>query len=499
MNVLMFEIPTTERDGSVPFGVLYAASSAYRAGHNVRIVDLVKNPLKYTELKTVIDEFKPGLIGMGGITSSYGLCKELVRNIKQDFPVVPVVAGGVLSSVADLLIESAGVDYVVHGEGEETLVKLIASIESGLGPDTVNGISFLLNGKIHTTAPQTQIDQLDRIPLPEFKLLAMDQYLESSEKWAAHYFGHDQRELKDILDRIDVKKNFFPVVTARGCTHRCIFCYRHQKGWRQHSVRYVIDMMRYLRDIYNVGVVQFADELTTGNRAWVIDFCETLIREKLGVSFVILSSRVDTVDEEMLLLLKRAGCLMINYGYESGSDPILKEIRKGANRQKALTAGLLTKKAGLKNIPEIIIGFPSENDQTVKDTIDFLQKLNTWPISINTPIPFPETVLWDLAVKKNLITDKEKFIMGYRRGIFLNFTNFSDRMLFWWVYKVGAKTRLYYHMSRREYGKWLILLLKYQARHLITIILPAKTLVSLRYFLINLLRNKAREEAGVIK
>ncbi|MFA5255958.1 MAG: cobalamin-dependent protein, partial [Candidatus Omnitrophota bacterium] len=142
MNVLMCEIPTTERDGSVPFGVLYAASSVYRAGHNVRIIDLVKDPLKYPELKTIIDEFKPDLIGMGGITSSYWLCKELVRNIKQDFPAVPIVAGGVLSSVADLLIERAGVDYVVHGEGEETLVRLIASIESGLSPDTVNGISF---------------------------------------------------------------------------------------------------------------------------------------------------------------------------------------------------------------------------------------------------------------------------------------------------------------------------------------------------------------------
>lgn len=239
---------------------------------------------------------------------------------------------------------------------------------------------------------------LDDIPMPEYGLLQMDHYLESAERWRDSYFKHDRLEYERVSEQLAGKKYMFPIITAIGCTHKCIFCYRHHKGLRQHSVQYVLSMMKHFHNLYGVDVFQINDELTTGNKAWVKEFCETIKRENLPICFIVLSARVDTVDEELLAMLKAANCLMINYGYESGSNIILKEIRKGVTRESALKAGLLTKAAGIRNIPEIIIGFPSETVETGDETIDFLKQLNTWPVSVYTPIPFPETPLWQYAM-----------------------------------------------------------------------------------------------------
>lgn len=452
MNVLMIEVPSREREGSVPFGLLYAASSAYRQGHSVKILDLVKEDLNDNELIRVIGDFSPGVIGMGGITSSYARCKELIGLIKRHFSSIPVVVGGVITSVADLLITKAGADYVIHGEGEISFPNLINALERKENAAHVKGISFSVSGEIQKTEQQEQIRNLDDIPMPEYGLLKMDNYLEPIAPWTSHYFKDSNEDYENILKQLSGKRYMFPIITARGCTHKCIFCYRHHRGLRQHSVEYVLKMIKHLHTNYMVDVFQINDELTTGNKDWVRSFCNGIKKENLQIAVIILSARVDTVDEEILSMLKDIHCLMINYGYESGSDTILKEIKKGVTREQALKAGLLTKKIGIKNVPEIIIGFPSETRETVEETIDFLKRLDVWPISINTPIPFPETYLWNYAVEHNLIENKEDFILGYKRGKFVNFTKFADRELLSLVAKVRYTSHLHWLKHRAEYS-----------------------------------------------
>jgi len=432
----MIEVPTRERDGSVPFGVLYAASAALRHGHRVKILDLVKEDLSDEEIILQIKQFAPGLIGMGGITSSYGRCKELVALIKQNFSGIPIVAGGVLSSVVDLLLTRAGVDYVVHGEAELSFPKLIQTLEEQGDVSRVAGISFVWNGVVNRTESERLLKDLDEIPMPVFELLKMNRYLETLDKWIDHYLRIEDDINKSVRKVLAGKRYMFPIITARGCTHKCIFCYRHHRGLRQHSVGYVVAMIRHLHETYGVDVFQINDELTTGSKAWVREFCAALKAEKLPIALIILSARVDNVDAEILSLLKEVNCIMINYGYESGANAILKEIRKGVTREEALETGLLTKQAGIINIPEIIIGFPSKTRTTVEETIDFLKQLDTWSFSINTPIPFPGTPLWEHAVRHGLIKDEEEFVLGYRRGLFINFTKFSDRELLSLVAKV---------------------------------------------------------------
>lgn len=454
MNILMFQVPTKEEESSVPFGLLCASTIAYYHGHNVKLVDLVVEQLSNDDLVKLIREFSPGLIGVGGITAGYKSCKELIRVIKSNFRQLPVVVGGVITSVSDLLLGRANADFIVHGEAEISFPNLINAIEHGDDISKVKGISFLREGKIYRTEEQPQVQKLDEIPMPEYSLLDMSKYLEPAEQWVKTYFSCEINKYEEIIPKIS-GKYLFPIITARGCTHKCIFCYRHQDGIRQHSAKYVVDLMKLLNQKYNVGLFQINDELTTGKRAWVFEFCDILIKEQLNLYFIVLSARVSNVDEEMLTRLKQAGCLMINYGYESGSDIVLKEIKKGVTREQGLKAGLLTKKVGIKNIPEIIIGFPSETDETVEETIDFLKRLDTWPISIGTPIPFPETPLWDYAESHNLIGDKEEFVLGYARGKFINFTKFSDKKLLMLVSKVSKETQMHFLKNRKMHSQYM--------------------------------------------
>ena len=475
----MIQVPTLERDGSVPFGLLYAASAAYRNGHNVKILDLVRENLSYGDVKKIIEDFSPRLVGLGGITASYKNCKELVANIKNDFKNIVIVVGGVLASIPDLLLKNAHVDFVVHGEGEISFPNLIKTIEEGGDVSAVKGISFLKGEKICRTDIQPQISNLDDIPIPECTLLDVDKYLEPAENWVDWYFKHDKDEHRKMLDRLSGKK-LFPIITSRGCPYRCIFCYRHHRGLRQHSVKYIINMIKFLRDNYDVGIFQISDELTTANKKWVLSFCDAVINEDLNSYFIVLSARADTVDEEMLVKLKEAGCMMINYGYESGSDVILKEIKKSVTRQQNLRAGILTKNVVIKNIPEIMIGFPSETQETVKETIDFLKQIDTWPISINTPIPFPQTPLWQYAVEHSLINDKEGFVLGYRRWVFVNFTKYSDKKVLRLANKVKYDVQLHWLKNRKSYGLYLVCFLQGIFVALTKSVLPNTTYVVLR-------------------
>ncbi len=459
MNILMFEAPSKDGQGSIPFGLLCASTIAHHHGHNVRLIDLVKEQMSNDALEKVIKEFSPELIGIGGITAGYKNCKELIGVIKKNNNHIPIVIGGVITSVSDLLLKNAGADFIVHGESEISFPNLIKALEKGDDISIVKGISFLKNGEIYRTENQIQIKNLDDIPIPEYSLLDMDKYLTPADNWVKTYFSYDKNVYKETITKLS-GKYLFPIITARGCTHKCIFCYRHQIGIRQHSVKYITNLMKFLHEKYNVGVFQINDELTTVKKKWVLEFCDALIRENLGIFFIILSARVDNVDEEILLRLKKAGCLMLNYGYESGSDTILKEIKKGVTRGQVLKSGLLSKKVGLKNVPEIIIGFPSETEETVEETIDFLKQLDTWPISVNTPIPFPETPLWQYGVDHKFINDKEEFVLNYERGLFVNFTKYSDIKVKQFARKVLYDTHLYWLKQRKNYLIYILILFK---------------------------------------
>lgn len=461
MNILLVNVPSRKGKGGVllPLGLLYVGAIIERCGHKVRIFDPYFHDVELRErivgeFDRVIEEWSPSVIGFGGIATSYGRAKQLASQVRKKYPGIYMIAGGALSSVSELLLKKTDVDLVFHGETETSLPLFLQAYDGALDFDSVPGISYRSGKEVVSTGPASQVDDLDSIPYPAYHLVNMEWYFNSIADWLAGYEINLKtvRDKSEIIDQIGTKKHYIPIVSSRGCTHRCLFCYRHMKGHRQHSVRYMIEHIKFLQENYGVKGFQFCDELFNASRSWVMQFCDAIERERIDIFYLIGGARVDRVDEEMLFRLKQTGCIEINYGQESGSDTILKEYRKGTTSQQNKDVTILTtKKVGLSSPVQIVIGSPKETRETINDTIALLKAVEAYQYSINYLIPLPGTPVWEYVEKRGLVNDVEKFLdlVAENGGApLLNLTEVPDKTWRSWT-SVIAREMGFYSLKKR--------------------------------------------------
>ena len=191
----------------------------------------------YAEISRLVDEVQPAMVGFGGIVTSYPRTKRLSLFLKKRYPQIMQIAGGPLSSVADLLLTRTAVDCVFHGETERSLPLFLEEVSVKGDLAKVPGISFLCDGTLTTTPPPQQVEDLDLIGLPAYHLVNINDYAVPIEEWI-NGLETDFRETdtcRAVMENIKDKKYYLPIVSSRGCTHRCSFCYRHVKGIRRHT------------------------------------------------------------------------------------------------------------------------------------------------------------------------------------------------------------------------------------------------------------------------
>lgn len=459
MKVLLYDVPSREANGSIPFGLMAAANVAKKAGCHVKVVDLTLDQLTLDEVARQVAEFQPSVIGFGGITSSYRNLKPLSLALKERFPDIPLVCGGVITSVHDLLLQKAAIDVCFLGEAEYSFKEFLQRIAGGQGYRDVPGIAYLENGEVRKNPHAPQIKNLDEVGIPPYELLDMNRYIVSTRRWVDIY----QKSLEILLKPEQIEQlvgrypTLFAIQSSRGCTHACSFCYRHMRGVRQQSVEFVLGHMQYLIDHLGIRFFQFNDELTIVTKKWVMKFCEEIQRRGMDIRFIILSARSCTVDDEMLAALKKSGCVVVNYGFESGSDEVLKAMGKGTTRQDNINAGLLTQKNGIVNVPEMIIGFPEDSDRSVDEAISFIKALDADDISLNFALPFPNTPLWEYCMKHGLIKDYEEFILslGNASVLRVNMTRYPDEWLFKSRIRFRRDIKVAYLLKRRHFSKAL--------------------------------------------
>jgi len=443
MNILLINTPSRKGLGGfmLPLGLLYVGGIVERCGHRARVVDPYLQDLelrdfdsnKFDYIDELIEDFEPTIVGYGGIATSYGRAKRLALHVKERHPNIVQIAGGALASVDELLLTRARVDAVFHGETEISLPIFLEKAEGGQPFTAVPGISFLSEGKIVRNAMAEQVKDLDTIPLPAYHLVGVPRYFQSVDDWLRGWKAmlEASPHYPDILRTIGNRKHCIPMVTSRGCTHRCLFCYRHVSGVRQHSVDYVIRHIKFLRDKYGVEGFQFCDELFNPKVEWVMEFCDALERERLNIFYMIGGARIDKVNEKMLRRLKETGCIEIGYGQESGSDAVLKEYRKGITSKQNRDITLLTKEVGLNCPVQLVIGSPGETTKTVYETIKFLKEVDARQYSLNYLIALPKTPIWDYVEKHKLVADVEAYLnlVAEQGGVpLLNLTKEPDRV-----------------------------------------------------------------------
>jgi len=299
--------------------------------------------------------------------------------LKSVLPEVKVVIGGIhaTSLPQQTLEECEEIDVVVIGEGEFSFLELLRHYrDQALDIKDILGIAYRENGQIKITSQRPIISNLDRLPMPAYHLFPMEKYI----------FGANGV----------MRYPTYGLVIARGCPYRCTFCDAntvHGKKLRFRSVEKVLEEIAFLQSRFCARGFVFQDSTFTANKKWLHSFCDALIERKMDIVWAC-GARVDTLDNDILIKMKAAGCWSLTLGIESGNQKSLDLIRKGVTIEQNQEAVIKALELNYFVGAMYILGLPGENEQDVKNTIAFAKELATHYALFFLPIPFPNTELW---------------------------------------------------------------------------------------------------------
>ena len=391
---------------------------------------------------------------IGGMCTVYSYVKWLCQEIKQIYPKVPIVVGGSVSSpMPEFLLSHTEADIAVIGEGEHTMQELLTCFETDEDIGSVPGICYKKGKEILRAGNRQRISDLDNLPFPAWDLVPMDIYIAN-----ATLTSLESRWIPQ-----DVQSNLSPlravtIISTRGCPERCTFCYRSMgHGIRLRSITNVINEIKTLMDNYGANIFDFLDENFTVSRSRALEFCDYMEAEKLSIAYRITGSRVDGVDEELLLRLKETGCYGIMYGIESGSQKMLDVMKKRTTVADNKRAIEIARKVGLRCNAPWIIGMPGETPETVEESRRFYKEVWHAHLGVYYATPYPGTEIWETAKQMGRIGDEEQFIisLGDITEYTVNLTDaFTDKEL------RAAARRVVKDVNRAAAGGWLQVLVK---------------------------------------
>lgn len=371
-----------------PLGLAWIAAVLERAGHKVRIIDSPTEGIKLTTFINEVKSWSPDVVGLTALTPTVYKAYDTVKAIKEYDKDIPVVMGG--PHVTFMYDEALnhGVDIVVRGEGEYTMLELVNTIEKvGMDKDAlreVKGIVFMSNGEIVRTKDRPIIRNLDELPFPARHLLPMDKYT---------LFG---KPIKIIH-----------VMASRGCPYGCSFCstsYYWGRMIRYRSAKNVADEIEDAVNKYKTNIIVFTDDEFTLGKRFVYEFLKELDERGLDINFSC-GSRVDTIDEEMMKALMRHGCTALYFGVESASQDTINRIGKRITIEQAIKVFQWVHKLKANAVASFVIGFPWETIEDMKRTAKFAVKLDPSYAQFTVATPYPGTPLYYQAVNENLIED----------------------------------------------------------------------------------------------
>lgn len=442
-------IRLTEKPTVFPSGLGYIAAYLLREGYDVKVLDI--NGYRYNKetveniLRKHITDGKIEIIGIGCLITCYDYVKWLVQAIRKIKPETKVIIGGGLgSSIPKMCIEKLKADIVVVGEGELITANLLKAIEKKQDLAKVRGIYFRGDNQIIKTPPEERIKNLDELPFPTWDLFPMQIYI------------NNPFPLEAIMDLKNKKS--MNVIAGRGCPYQCTFCYEtfeHHVTMR--SVVNVVEEVKIMQKKYGVELIYFVDDLFAMNKKWIMEFCDLLIKERIKLIWLC-TARVNLVDEEMVEKMKEAGCILLNFGLESGSQKMLDIMKKGVVVEQANNALKICRNADMRISQSFMMGFPEETKETLDETINFCVKNDMHLTTIFFVTPYPGTPLYEQAKRIGLIKNEEEYIrkLGNATEFTINLTRWSNDELFKMRdYLISNIHKAYFKKHKLEYIHWL--------------------------------------------
>jgi len=362
-----------------PMGLLSLAAWIDHSGHTSAIHDCYAFPGQDHKIFEYLASEKPDFIGFSTTTSSFLDGVRLAIRAREVHPRVKIVFGGVHMSALreQLLRDYPVIDYGVVGEGEQTLLELMNRTDHPL--NQIEGLIYRENGEVIFTGLRKKLMEMDSLPFPAYEKL--------------HGFP-DSYQLP-IFNYPKAPNT--TVITSRGCPYTCSYCDRSvfRRSYRANSPEYMVDYLTYLQKRFNIRHVNIYDDTFTLKRERVIEFCKLKIKSGLKMSFNC-AARTEQLDDEMLRLMKKAGCWMISLGIETGDPELLKQHRSYLPRDvvddpldniRQMVHRI--KKAGIRVKGLFMLGLPGESEASIQKSMSYVFSLPLDEFNLSKLTPFP--------------------------------------------------------------------------------------------------------------
>lgn len=358
----------------VPTGLCYLHACLQEAGHDSILANFSAWP--DSRIMKELLAFKPDLIGISQWTHNRHTSLDLARLCRNLLPESMIVMGGGHATFCyeDILTEGSPVDIVVRGEAEETLLELAARQPVEAEWQDIPGVAFRLNGTIVVTPHRKNIVDLDRLPLPA-------RYLDSS-------IGLDLESQSEFI------------VTTRGCPSSCHFCSSPDFWGRKvrfRSPSAIVEEILHIRQKFGLIYFSIRDDTFTADRKRVLEFCRLLQQQEVNILWNC-QSRVNAIDEELVIEMKRAGCECIQLGVESGSPRILRQLGKNIDPEQVERACALIRDIGINLSVFLISDVPGETGDDVRQTVELVHRIRPDDGYVSPLAYYPGTRLYKDAV-----------------------------------------------------------------------------------------------------
>ncbi|MFC1840473.1 B12-binding domain-containing radical SAM protein [Thermodesulfobacteriota bacterium] len=368
-----------------PIFLAYSASQLKQAGHDVVYIDSVIQDLDMKKTLLEVKRMSPDVIFMETTTPSIESDYESLASFK-DVTGAKIIVGGPHASYfhKEVLKECRAIDVVIRHEFDTKIAGVVSCISD---LSVAKGITFREGENIVDKGDGEMCEDLDSLPFPDRNSIPWEWYLEA---WYS-------------------RQPFMNMMTSRGCPYHCAFClwpqsmYGHKQRFR--SIDNVFSEIKDLKERYDLREINIDDGTFTTKKDRVMEFCDRMQRERLNVIWTC-NGRVDNLDDEMLLEMKKAGCKMIRLGIESGSQEILDKIKKGLTLKQIEEGVKLVKKHGIQALGGFMFGFPYDTRESIEETIKFAKKLSPDQVQFSINMCYPGTSLYEYAKDNNLLLIK---------------------------------------------------------------------------------------------
>ena len=405
---------------------LLALAACIRKDHEVRFVDATALPRTWFDLERMVRLEKPDIVAItANITSLAPDALDAARLVRHVAPDAKIIGGGShLSLDVERILLGPGrglFDYVVLGEGEQTLAELLSALQSGRPTDAIAGLAVAEDSGLRRTAPRPQIADLDTLPIPAFDLIQFDNPI---------------YKMTSVRDHVHIN-------TSRGCGDDCAFCSEAtfwQSRWRGISAPRIIEYVGTACETFHTRVVDFADDSFNWSRERIEAFCDELERSRLKIDFWF-EARVDHIlrDADLLPRLRRLGCFQIMLGIESAAPCVLDSYHKRFNLSRSEEAIRLIRDQGIMAMTNIMFGDWNDDAETLEASYRLVRRAGDFLI-LTITTPFPGTPYYQRLEAAGRIEDRD-----------LSHYNFFHAIMPTRRLSRAEVEHLYYRLLRRFY------------------------------------------------